>query len=95
MENEIVSAQVVLKHTSLAAVKMVTKAFTEAGFQVGPTVANNFSITAPARKFESYFGATPAASKVLPLVSVPAGIRDHIETVIIPAAPDFGPWGNF
>jgi hypothetical protein len=31
--------------------------FQSAGFHIGPTVGNNFSITAPAALFESIFGA--------------------------------------
>jgi hypothetical protein len=58
-------------------------------------VADNFSITAPARKFEQYFGVSLPTSSAFSLASVPPRIRDHLENIIIPAAPDFGPWGNF
>lgn len=90
-----VSAQIVLKPSSLSAAESVAKALADAGFQVGSLVANNFSITAPAETFEIYFGVELRPSEAIPLSSVPASIRKKIESIVIPAKPDFGPWGNY
>jgi len=89
------SAQVVLRSASTTEAQAVSKAFKEAGFEVGAKVANNFSITAPAETFESYFGVELRPSEAIPLNSVPASIRKYIESIVIPAKPDFGPWGNY
>lgn len=38
--------------------------FERAGFDVGPLLANNFSITAVPRRFETYFNVTVEASRL-------------------------------
>ena len=51
----VMSGQVVINPENLEAAHEVMGEFSRAGFEVGPLVANNFSITAPA----SHFGVQP------------------------------------
>lgn len=76
------SAQVVVKNTAKQDIGRVINAFKDAGFTVGPAVANNFSITGPALEKQS-------AATVL--ASVHPGVRDLVEDVVFPKPPDFGP----
>jgi len=70
--------------------------FRSAGFQIGPTVGNNFAITAPAETFETVFGVNikrnadgtvlsigsgGGASLELPLSSLPALTVQFLEWV--------------
>jgi len=73
----------------------ICHAFRLAGFEIGPPVSNNFSITAPAAVFEKYFGIQLPHSAPFPLDALPVNIRAHVEAVVFAAAPDFGPWGGY
>ena len=107
---EPISAQVVLSAESLSDPEPVINEFTRAGFAVGPLFANSFSITAPSRKFETYFHISLQSSAKegilvrskeksvasnLPLDALPTGIRKGIEAVLFTKPPDFGPAGNY
>ena len=107
MKKPLISAQVVLRGTSRTDYENVKSSFEEAGFTVGPFVANNFSITAPVNKFESYFGTRlkssaqggtavaasgGAASLELPAEKLPAGVRETVEAILFTSPPDFGPF---
>lgn len=104
MKEQLLSAQVVLKSTSSSDYERVKSVFEEAGFAVGPIVANNFSITAPANKFKSYVGTESksrpqdatgdVASQGLAASAkeLPAEIRDDVEAIVVTEPPDFGPF---
>lgn len=81
-------------------------AFSAAGFEVGPLVANNFSITAPAAAFERVFQtklrynargalqnvlADDSAQAELPLKKLPVALSRHVAAVTFTPPPDFGP----
>lgn len=81
-------------------------AYASAGFEVGPLVANNFSITAPARTFERVFhtrlsraarggihcvSADGSAQADLSLQAADKELSQHVAVVTFPASPDFGP----
>ena len=83
------------------------KVFADAGFEVGPLVANNFSITAPVNKFEEFFKvrvkssgargvqfakAKEEARQELNPEDLPAALRDKVERIVVSAPPDFGPF---
>lgn len=83
--------------------------FRTAGFDVGPLIGNNFSITARAEQFEDVFraelrrrgyGSVAAqregggADLELPLDSLPTTIRGLVAAATFPRPPDFGP-SNF
>jgi hypothetical protein len=106
----LVSAQVVLRPSSIAASDEVALEFASAGFAVGALVANNFSVSGSVAKFESYFHvnlepvpgagirirrAEQPAGFQLPLDALPASVRGKVETVIFVKPPDFGPTGAF
>ena len=83
--------------------------YSAAGFEVGPLVANSFSITATRANFERGFGVKlrktarggmqwvlpdGSASSELPLAEVDKSLSQHVAAVTFPAPPDFGP-GQF
>jgi hypothetical protein len=96
---DLLSAQVVLKPEAAAAPQEVLDAFRQAGLTVGPLVANNFSIVAPAAAFRSYFGVDLATARrgglELPVDVLPAPIRDKVQAVLFTKLPDFGPGAQF
>jgi hypothetical protein len=82
-----------------------SKAFTAAGFDVGPAFGNSFSITAPAgtimRLFKTGLRRTPrgglqairedgSASEELPLERLPESIKRHVVGITFTPPPDFG-----
>lgn len=100
----LLSAQVVLKGNSRTVYEKVKSFFEKDGLTVGPLVANNFSITAPANKFKSYVG-TESESRPRDGIGVaasegpepsakrlPAEIRDDVEAIVFTEPPDFGPF---
>ena len=107
MDNSsVVSAQVVLRPATAATSKAVMDAFGQAGFAVGDLVANNFSISAPATTFESFFrvqqetlsgirSSQSVSARELPLESLPMQIRDKIAYVVFSRPLDFGPEVHF
>ena len=81
-------------------------AFAAAGFDVGPLVLNNFSITAPITTFERVFqtklrwatrGAIQSiredgsARIELPLEKLSSELSGHIAAITFTPPPDFGP----
>jgi hypothetical protein len=104
MKEPLLSAQVVLKGSSIADCERVQSFFEKAGFKVGPLVANNFSITAPENKFKSYVGgesdAPPRTSTGVvaseglepSAKKLPAEVRDDVEAIVFTEPPDFGPF---
>jgi hypothetical protein len=92
---------------SIEAADRARKAFTAAGFEVGPLVANSFPITAPVSTFDKVFktrmqrerpgGAMKAvradgsAKEELPLAALPHDVGSVIEAVTVTPPPDFGP----
>ena len=85
---EITSSNVADYAPSAADASLTGNAFTVAGFVVGHLVGVSFSISAPAKKFESYFGcrlnigsdgsvrvvrADKSLGYVLPLTAIPDG----------------------
>jgi hypothetical protein len=104
--SRIASAQVVLRPTTSAVSKAVMDAFGQAGFAVGDLVANNFSITAPAATFGSFFrvqqetlsgirSSQSVSARELPLEALPMQIRDKIAHVVFSRPLDFGPGAHF
>jgi hypothetical protein len=88
------------------AIAEVSQAFAAGGFNVGPTVGNSFSITAPAGIFKKFFktrlGRTihgglqfireeGAGSEELPREGIPESIARHVVAVTFTPPPDFGP----
>jgi len=88
------------------AVARTTRAFSDAGFDVGTVVGTSFSITAPATTFEKVFdfklhrddkGGLKAVSGKnkpgyeLPMPKLPKTVVDQIEAVTFTRPPDFGP----
>lgn len=87
---------------SAEAVERVSKKLQNNGFEVGGCVGNSFSITGPARLFESYFqtklqedrrGGLKFAGDdyELPKQKIPAALRGEIAAVMFTPPPDFGP----
>ncbi len=87
-------------------VRLATDKFRSLGFEVGPVVANSFSITAPTATFEKVFkvqvhkdekgGLTAVrsgakAKSEVPTDALPAPLRQAVVTVVFPRPPDFGP----
>ena len=89
--SDVLSAQVVVKSTAKQELGRVMQAFQNAGYSVGPVVANNFSITAPASRFRPASRAATSESADFVLSSVNENVRDLIESVVFPSRPDFGP----
>jgi hypothetical protein len=88
------------------AVARTTRAFGEAGFEVGPVVGTSFSITAPLATFEKVFdlklqrderGGLKAVSGKgkpsyeLPMPKLSKDVVEQIEAVTFTRPPDFGP----
>ena len=81
------------------AIRFATAAFTRAGFEVSPTVANSFSITGPPALFKRFFrtprqfraAADATADLELPLTQLPADLSSVIDAVTFTPPPDFGP----
>ncbi|HEY7496781.1 MAG TPA: hypothetical protein VIH59_37460 [Candidatus Tectomicrobia bacterium] len=88
------------------AVARVKGAFRVAGFETGPLVGNNFSITAPVSTFEQVFQTElrsqehggiesvredGSTSLELPLGALPPSIANSISSVTFTPPPDFGP----
>jgi len=113
-----ISAQVSLSPVGFTHVREVTEALTRAGFDITEAdyhriqdlSANDFSITANQRLFQSYFrveldvsrtggvrvrGCSGEATYDLPLEALPAELRDKIDRVFFTRLPDFGPTGNY
>jgi hypothetical protein len=79
--------------------------FASHGFEVGPVVANSFSITAPVETFEKVFGTrlilegegarrsvrAGSGSYELSLDSLPESLSESVEAVTFTPPPDFGP----
>jgi hypothetical protein len=68
--------------------------FAERGFVVGPVVGNSFSIEGPVDLFEQVFGRAPEVTSqsggtALPLERLPQTVRDHVEAVVVPEAPEW------
>ena len=61
-DDTLLSAQVVLQHSTAEVATRVVAYFRSAGFDVGPIVAGNFAIIGPRELFEDYFGITPPAA---------------------------------
>jgi hypothetical protein len=91
---------------SAEAARRAPQAFAEAGFEVGPVVANSFSITGPATTFEKVFGTTfrrdkqsgdtrparhGAGEYELPLSKLVGEVSQMIQAVTLTPPPDFGP----
>jgi hypothetical protein len=77
-----------------------------AGFEVGPMVGNNFSITGPKRAFETLFGTQLRRSRTrgvesvtadgrrgleLPIDRLPNAVADFVAVVTLTPPPAFGP----
>jgi len=88
------------------AAAQVRGAYAAAGFEVGPLVANNFSITAPAATFERVFHvklrraarggiqfvhADGSAQSEPPLQTLSEELSRHVAAVTFSEPPDFGP----
>lgn len=80
----------------------VSEKLRKMGFKVGKCVGNSFSITGPARLFESSFQTKlqedPKAgltfdgdSHELPKSKIPSALRGEIAAVTFTPPPDFGP----
>lgn len=106
-EETLLSAQAVLRNDAITEAGEVRKMFADAGFEVGPLVANNFSITAPVQKFEKFFKVRVKSSRArgvqfaktkeearreLTTGDLPPSLRDKVETIVVSAPPDFGPF---
>lgn len=105
-DRTLTSAQVLLKaeNTQPEAVREI---FTGSGFSLGPLVGNSFSITAPAKQFETFFNLgiesppggglefVPAGEQPrtdLQAELLPANLRDQVEMIVFSKPPDFGPF---
>lgn len=107
-----ISAQVILKPVHLISIspENIENEFQQAGFRVGPLMANSFSITAPMALFEHFLGVTlevtpegnvqvagqsgPARFE-LPLDRLSPAIVEGIQSIVFTPMPDFGPGGDF
>jgi hypothetical protein len=89
--SDILSAQVVVKRIAKRELGRVMEAFRNAGYSVGPAVANNFSITGPASLFRPPSDSATVDSGSFVLSSVHPGVRDLVESVVFPERPAFGP----
>ena len=92
---------------SADAVALARRAFAKAGLEIGPVVANSFSITGPARTFNTVFktrvqrnpvtGETKAISSSgstayeLPVNGLPRSVASVVDAVTFTPPPDFGP----
>lgn len=99
MNESLTSAQVVLNQPSRSIYEAAQDFFEQAGFTVGPLIANNFSISAPVTTFDSYFHTSPdVASKRglqdtdLNLDVLPPDIRLNVDAILLSRPPDFGPF---
>jgi hypothetical protein len=96
----ITSAQVILRPSAVPTAPAVIEAFRQAGFTVGPLVANNFSVSGSDDLFEKLFGVgLPETRGVqqetqLPLKRLAPQIRRAVQAVVFTKPPDFGP-GNY
>jgi hypothetical protein len=89
-------------------IALVTERLKKMGFAIGNVVGNNFSITAPREVFEKVFKVEITHQKrgmrskrsdgtvtdELPVKALPAPVAAHIQVIVLPPAPDFGP-GNY
>lgn len=104
--HETVSAQAALSAAGVGKQPAVREAFAAAGFAVGPSVGNTFSITGPVSLFEKFFrvklvrtsqgGAQVvrddgSTTEELPLAVLPAPSREELAVVAFTPFPDFGP----
>lgn len=96
------SAQVVLFHSSLPRAQWVMEKLAEAGFTCGPFVGVGFSIEAPIERFEQYFGISaqergprPFSSNQIPLGHLAPELRADVQMVIFTSPPAFGPGGSY
>jgi hypothetical protein len=102
-DDTLLSAQVVVQHSTAEVASRVVAHFRSAGFDVGPIVAGNFAITGPRALFDDYFGITPQAASgaadpsagshelpaSLPLDRLPGTIRPLVR--LIAFTRDYGP----
>ena len=99
------SAQGLLKRESQADFEKIRNVFADAGFSVGPLVANNFSISGSVEKFERFFGVRMESSAdgmrfisgdqtldELSTDDLPNEIRGAVEKVLLTRLPAFGPF---
>jgi hypothetical protein len=106
----ITSANIKDFRPTIETVEEATKAFTKAGFDVGPTVGNSFSITARAAIFIRFFriclqrtasGGIQAISddgsisEGIPIGGLPESITKYIIGVTFVPPPNFGSAGTF
>ncbi|MDT7810539.1 MAG: hypothetical protein QOJ42_455 [Acidobacteriaceae bacterium] len=90
------------------AARTIRETLAGGGFEVGPLVANSFSIAAPVNTFEDFFktklrkeasGGLVARSHAndyaleLPLGALPDGLKKHLIAITFTRPPDFGPTG--
>jgi hypothetical protein len=107
-----ISAQVVLKPSHLISISpdKIANEFQQAGFSVGPLLANSFSITARKGLFEHFLnvslevtpkgevhvsGKSGPARFELPLGRLNPSIAEGIQSIVFTPMPDFGPGGDF
>ena len=81
------SAQVALHQAGDARLAEVVKAFADAGFDIGPVVALNFSIAGPVALFESYFGVplndlATSGRASLPIDAVDPAVRPLVKAIV-------------
>jgi len=89
-----------------AAADAAAETFRARGFEVGPVVGVSFSITAPVRVFEDFFGFPLLSAKHTAIdflveekvlakeisgQKLPRGVRDWVQAVAFSPPPDFGP----
>jgi hypothetical protein len=106
-DKPLLSVQVALKPEATTEAEQVREMFADAGFEVGPLFANNFSITAAEDKFEKFFKvrvksssaggvqfakAKGEARQELNPDDLPPALRDKVEIIVASAPPDFGPF---
>ena len=102
LSQNLLSAQVVVKNTAKHEIGRVMEAFKNAGYSVGPAVANNFSITGSPSLFQpKSMQATHGndaelekKTEAFVLGSVHPSVRNLVEGVVFPKPPDFGPGAN-
>lgn len=80
-----------------AVVHHVVRAFSDAGFDVGPYVGVSFAITGTQAAFERVFGVDPLAEdfdqRELPMTGLKADVAPYVAAVTMTEPPAFGP-GN-
>jgi hypothetical protein len=94
-----ISAQVVIKPEHVRDANRIMAVLRQAGYEVGPFVANNFEITGSAQHFA--FGTRTSNAPETRSAQNPDAVlqrldeetRTMIESVLFPGPPDFGPGG--